>query len=206
MRTRTMTVVGVLAAALLLSACGDDSPSTGAAGDSPSSPTTTASQATFSQQDRDFAAGMRAHHAQAVDMAEMVLASSPTPDVATLAERIRTAQSPEIAELDAILAEMGEVPAGSSGHGSTHDADMPMHAGMMTDEQMQMLDGADGADGVEACRQFLTLMQEHHDGAIASADKQLADGSHPPLLKMARDIRDSQAAEITEMQQLLSQL
>jgi uncharacterized protein (DUF305 family) len=203
MRTRTMTVAGVLAAALLLAACGDDSLSTGAAGDSPSSPTTTASQATFSQQDRDFAAGMRAHHAQAVDMAEMVLASSTTPDVAALAERIRTAQSPEIAELDAILAEMGEVPAGSSGHGSTHDADMPMHAGMMTDEQMQMLDGA---DGVEACRQFLTLMQEHHDGAIASADKQLADGSHPPLLEMARDIRDSQAAEITEMQQLLSQL
>lgn len=202
MRTRTTTATAVFAAAaLLLAACGDDSSSTGATGDSPNG--TTASQASFNQQDKDFAAGMRAHHAQAVEMAEMVLAANPTPEVADLAERIKTAQGPEITELDRMLEQMDVEAASSSGHGSTHGADMPMHNGMMTDEQMMMLDSA---DGVEACRQFLTLMQEHHAGAIDSAEKQLADGRHPPLMEMAEDIRDSQTAEITEMQRMLSKL
>lgn len=203
MPTRTTTVTAMFAAAaLLLAACGDDSSSTGATGDSPNS-RTTASQAEFNQQDKDFAAGMRAHHAQAIEMAEMVLAANPTPEVADLAERIKTAQSPEIAELDRMLEQMGEEPGSSSGPGSAHGADMPMHSGMMTDEQMMMLDGA---DGVEACREFLTLMQEHHAGAIDSAGQQLADGSHAPLMEMAKDIHDSQTAEITEMQQMLSKL
>lgn len=203
MRTRTTTVTALFAsAALLLAACGDNSSSTGATGDSPNNGST-ASQASFNQQDKDFAAGMRAHHAQAVEMAEMVLAANPTPEVADLAERIKTAQGPEIAELDRMLEQMGVEAASSSGHGSSHGADMPMHSGMMTDEQMKMLDSA---DGVEACRQFLTLMQEHHAGAIDSAEQQLADGSHAPLMEMAEDIRDSQTAEITEMQQMLSKL
>lgn len=199
MRTRT-TVTGLLAAVLLLAACGDDPTSSTA--ESPSS-SASARQATFTQQDVDFAAGMHAHHEQAVEMAEMVLAADPTPEVADLAERIKAAQTPEITELEEILELMGEEPGSSTGHGSAHGADTPMHSGMMTDEQMQALDGA---DGIEACRQFLTLMQEHHAGAIASAEEQLEKGSYPPLLEMAESIRSSQAAEITEMQQLLAQL
>lgn len=85
----------------------------------------------------------------AVEMAEMVLAANPTPEVADLAERIKTTQTPKIVELDRMRQQMGMEAATSSGHGSSDDADIPMHSGMMTDEQMKMLDSA---DGVEACR------------------------------------------------------
>jgi uncharacterized protein (DUF305 family) len=202
MRTRLLPLAGLLAGVLTVTACGSsaDDTTAGGAGDSAGS---TATQAAFNEQDEQFAAGMRAHHAQAVEMADMVLTSGPTPEVADLAERIKAAQTPEIEELDVILADMGVEPGHSGGHGSAHGADMPVHEGMMTDEQMRQLEEA---DGTEAERLFLQLMTEHHEGALTSAERQLAEGEHPRLREIAQAILDSQSAEIAEMQQLLTQL
>lgn len=50
--------------------------------------------------DRDFAAMMKMHHQQAVNMSEMELAHGKSPEMKAMANRIIAAQKKEIAELD----------------------------------------------------------------------------------------------------------
>lgn len=206
MRNRTIVLAGLLAGALLLTACGDDSDSTtsstaGAAGPSSAQ----SADADFNDADVTFVTGMKPHHAQAVEMSDMILDADPTPEVAALAERIKAAQTPEIAELDEMIEHFGVDDAGGGGHGghgggSGEPAD---HAGMMSDEQMAELDTATGA---EASRLWLTMMIEHHRGAIEAAETELADGTYQPALDLAERIKADQAEEIAEMEQLLAQL
>lgn len=206
MRNRTIALAGVLAGALLLTACGDDSDrttnsTTGGAGSSSSE----SAKADFNDADVAFATGMKPHHAQAVEMSDMVLDADPTPEVAALAERVKAAQAPEIEELDAMIEHFGAEDAGGGAHGGAHgggDA-AGMHGGMMTDEQMQELDGASGG---AASRMWLTMMIEHHKGAIEAAETELADGEYPPALDLAERIKADQAKEIAEMEELLTQL
>lgn len=54
--------------------------------------------------DRDFAAMMRVHHLQAVDMAKVELAHGKSPEMKAMAQKIIKAQEKEIAELDRWLA------------------------------------------------------------------------------------------------------
>lgn len=201
-RTRTFALAGLLAGALALTACGGGTTSsTGSGGGSSSS----ADSADFNDADVAFVSGMRPHHAQAVEMSEMVLDSDPPAEVAALAERIKAAQQPEIAELDEMLDHFGVDKDASGGH-SAHGGDggeAVMHGGMMSDEDMQALDDATGAD---ASRMFLESMIEHHKGAIDAAETELADGEHAPALDLAERIKADQATEIAEMEQLLTQL
>jgi uncharacterized protein (DUF305 family) len=197
-RNRTIAAAGLLAAVLVLTACGDsDDPTVG-------SPTTdsgaSAEQAQFNDQDKDFAGAMAVHHSQAVEMADLILDKNPSEPVRELAERIKAAQQPEIDQMHAMLETFGEdVPdAGHGGHGSSSGM-----AGMMTDEQMKQLEDA---SGVEAERAFLQLMIEHHRGAIEMAEMQIADGEHGPAIELAEKVRADQTAEIAEIEQLLTQL
>jgi uncharacterized protein (DUF305 family) len=195
MRTRTAALSGLLAGTLVLAACGDggDDPTVSAPD---SSPTADATQGDFNDADVAFVSGMKPHHEQAVGMADIVLEKDPPAEVAALAERIQADQQPEIDQLDEMLDHFGV-------EGGGHGEDPAGHDGMMTDEQMMQLEQA---NGTEAARLFLELMIEHHRGAIASAETQLRDGSYPPALEMAEKIRESQAAEIAEMEQLLTRL
>ncbi|CAN7616022.1 DUF305 domain-containing protein [Rhizobacter sp. LjRoot28] len=54
--------------------------------------------------DRDFAAMMRVHHQQAVDMAKAELAHGKSPELKAMAQKIIKEQQKEIAELDRWLA------------------------------------------------------------------------------------------------------
>lgn len=198
--TRTFALVGLLAGALVLTACGNsDDPTVGGAADTESS----SENANFNDQDRQFAAGMVPHHSQAVDMSEMILNKNPSESVAKLAEQIKAAQQPEIDELNEMLETFGdELDSGDhGGHGG--GSDTAEHGGMMTDAQMQELMAASGAD---AERMFLTMMIAHHKGAIEAAETELADGQYAPALELAERIKADQVAEITEMEQLLTQL
>lgn len=201
MRTRTFALVGLLAGALFLTACGDaDDPTVASTDDGAS-----ASQAQFNDADVAFVSGMVPHHTQAVEMADMILEQDSSEPVAVLANKIKSAQQPEIDQLESMLETFGEEAASAGGHGGGHGGGStePEHAGMMSETQMQQLEQV---SGVEAERMFLTMMIEHHRGAIQAADTELADGEHPPAQELANKIRDDQAAEIAEMEQLLSQL
>jgi uncharacterized protein (DUF305 family) len=163
-----------------------------------SSPTTgTPAAAAHNDNDLMFAQMMIPHHQQAIEMSSMILAKSGVnPQVADLANKIKTAQQPEIDTMTAWLQAWGEsvTPRGMN-HGSG--------GGMMTPEEMQQLDEADAATGQKL---FIEGMIEHHRGAITMAQHEVANGQNPDAIALARKIIADQEAEITAMNQLLSQL
>ena len=87
---------------------------------------------------------------------------------------------------------------GSMDHGSG-----AMDMGGMAAEGMAALESASGA---EFDRMFLEMMITHHRGAVDMAEAELADGSYPDAVQLAREIVDAQTAEIAEMETLLSEL
>lgn len=158
-------------------------------------------QGPYNDADVQFATGMIPHHGQAVMMADMVLATTSNPQVKKLAEDIKAAQGPEINAMAGWLKGWGAPvpdPYADLGHGASG-----MEGSMMTAEQMSQLQSA---RGVDADKMFLTMMPEHHRGAITMAQQEIAKGSNPDAKKTAQSIIDSQTAEIETMRQLLGRL
>jgi len=148
-------------------------------------------------QDVSFTQDMIGHHSQAVEMADMALAQGSSPKVKDLATRIKAAQGPEIQTMQGWLKAWGK-PAASTG-GMAGMAGMP---GMgMTDAQMS---GLRAASGATFDRMFLTLMVEHHQGAVTMAKTEVDKGTYRPAKQLAQRISTAQQKEITEMQGLLS--
>jgi uncharacterized protein (DUF305 family) len=206
--TRTARRLAALAtgAALtaLLTACGGgtttDSATNATPAAAPTVPSGSSSAVTAEHNDADirFAQMMIPHHQQAVEMAELAADRADSQPVTDLAEQIRAAQDPEIATLTGFLQAWGaEVPAdGGSMAGMDHGG----MAGMTTPEQMDQLEAASGP---EFDTMFLQMMIAHHEGAIADAQTELAEGSNPQAKELAQQIVDDQRAEIAQMQQLL---
>ncbi|WLW51650.1 DUF305 domain-containing protein [Streptomyces sp. YU58] len=204
--TRRVTLAAVsVTAALLLAACGNDGGSGSHSGghDSPSasaSPSTAASEGAHNAQDVSFAQGMIPHHRQALEMAGLAADRAGSAQVKDLAARIEKAQDPEIRTMSGWLTSWGEeVPAGSM-PGMDHSGGHSGMPGMMTDEDMADLKKASGKD-FDAM--FLTMMIEHHEGAVDMAETEKKSGRYGPATAMADDIITAQTAEITEMNKLL---
>lgn len=197
---RGAAVAAAGTAALVLAACGggdDGSAGHDTHGGSSPSASASASKGRHNAADIAFAQGMIPHHRQAVEMAELASGRAKSAEVKKLAEAIEKAQDPEIRTLSGWLTSWGEnVPAeGATDHSSTHGA-----AGMMTAEDMEELRKASGAAFDTA---FMEMMIEHHEGAVAMAETERADGSYAPAKKMAGQIISSQTAEIDRMSELL---
>lgn len=148
-----------------------------------------------------FAEGMIPHHGQAVAMSDMILRSGRNAEVKSLATAIKAAQSPEIATMSGWLKGWGTTPPDPYGHAMG----MPgmSHGGMMSAEQMQQFSQASGST---ADRMFLTMMIQHHEGAVTMAQTELADGANAQAKKLAQHIITSQQAEIATMKRLLTTL
>jgi uncharacterized protein (DUF305 family) len=73
----------------------------------------------------------------------------------------------------------------------------------MSEQDMQALMNATGA---EFERLFLEQMMVHHEGALQMAETEITDGQNADAIALAKSIRDSQTAEIAEMEQLLTEL
>lgn len=147
-----------------------------------------------------FAQEMIPHHAQALDMARLTEYRTANPEVLELAGQIEAAQDPEIETMSGWLEEWGEqVPDPSATDHSEMDHD---GTGMMTAEQMGELAVATDA---AFDRLFLELMIEHHEGAIAMSEAQLADGVNEEVNELAREIIEAQQAEIDYMRALLGE-
>ena len=200
MHKRHLTASALLASALVLTACGSSS-SNDAAGPTSSS-SSTAAVAGGNKADIGFLTGMKPHHEQAVEMSEMVLAADPPAEVAAIAQQIKSAQGPEIEQMTTMLGALGQKVDGQA-HSGGHSAGMAGHGGMMDDQMMADLGGA---TGTEAARLYLEGMVRHHQGAIEASEVELVDGAYPPALKLADEIKQAQATEITRMQALLASL
>lgn len=201
MNKRHLTASALLSSALVLTACGNGGNDTaGGTGNGGSS--TSAEAAQGNDADIAFLTGMTPHHEQAVEMSEMVLAADPPAEVAAIAEQIKGAQAPEIEQMKAMLVDLGETPA-SGTHSGGHSAGMAGHGGMMSDADMAALMDATGTD---AARLYLEGMIAHHQGAIEASETEIAEGRYEPAIALAEQIKAAQAAEITEMQDLLQSL
>jgi uncharacterized protein (DUF305 family) len=161
--------------------------------------------------DISFAQGMIPHHAQAVEMSDLALIHSASPQVRALAEQIKAAQGPEIDLMEQWLAGWG-APSGApvdpdatgtdDGHGGGHDMNMDMgNTGMMSAADMESLGSAHG-DGFD--RMWLEMMIEHHEGAVAMAEEVLQTTKDPEVRRLAQGIIDGQEVEIETMRGLLA--
>lgn len=199
-RTRVLSAAAVIAAAAVVTAgCsgGDDMANMPGHGTPPRAGQQQApGQAAHNQADVTFAQGMVPHHQQAIEMSRMAVDRAQSPEVKKLAEQIQAAQGPEIEKLTGWLRSWGAgAPAGMPGmdHGG-HGG------GMMSAEEMGRLGQSSGA---EFDRAYLSMMIEHHEGAIEMARTELDAGQYPDAEQMAQQIIDAQQAEIDTMKQLL---
>jgi uncharacterized protein (DUF305 family) len=156
--------------------------------------------AIYTVADVAFMQGMIAHHAQAIYMSRMAEAHHASPRLIKLAQKIDQSQVAEIAIMQDWLRRNGQaVPDTSSWR------TMKM-AGMLTDEQLKELDAAKGAEFDHA---FLTMMIQHHEGALQMVDDLLAAplaAQDIDVSVFANDVVTVQTAEIGVMQRMLSQM
>ncbi len=199
-RTLGSGFIALTVAAFALAGCGngDDSdgmPSTMPGMTHPSAAPSSAARSDFNDADVTFLQMMYPHHAQAVEMADLALARSQDPRILELAARIKAAQGPEMEQISSLLQQFGK-PAPSAapmGH------DMP---GMMSQEQMAELKTMSGA---EFDRMWLTMMIDHHSGAIEMAKTEQADGTNADTKRIADVVVSSQQSEIDQMKDILGQ-
>ncbi|WP_328779612.1 DUF305 domain-containing protein [Streptomyces canus] len=197
MRTTRFAALTV-SAVFALAACGggDDS---GSAASSPSVSAETSADA-HNAQDVSFAQGMIPHHQQAIEMAELADGRAASTQVKDLAARVEKAQGPEITTMTGWLKAWDEkVP--ESMPGMDHSG-MDGMAGMMDSADMGKLKKASGKDFDSM---FLTMMVEHHEGAVEMATTEKAKGEYKAATAMAGDIVTAQNAEISEMKKLIGE-
>jgi uncharacterized protein (DUF305 family) len=180
-----LTAVLAMVGALALAACSDNS-SDSTSSDSPA----------LNASDVAFATDMIPHHLQAVEMAEYAETQAQSPEVQALAQQILEAQAPEIETMSGWLTSWNK-PIPADMRGMDMSGSMP---GMMSPDDMDTLMKSTGADFDQL---FLTMMIEHHEGAIEMAKNQQAEGMYPEAIELAKQIEAAQAAEIATMQGLL---
>lgn len=156
--------------------------------------------AIYTVADVEFMQGMIAHHAQAIYMTRMAKAHDAGPRLLRLAKKIDQSQVAEIHIMQGWLVSNGQVAPDTS---SWRTMTMP---GMLTKKQLEELDGATGAAFDHT---FLTLMIQHHEGALQMVKELFATpraGQEINVSVFANDVVIVQTAEIGVMQQMLSQM
>jgi uncharacterized protein (DUF305 family) len=145
--------------------------------------------------DTMFAQMMIPHHAQAVEMSDVMLKKPDIPaSVTALATKIKAAQGPEIEKMAGWLTSWSEPTTMPFGHSMD---------GMMGEDDMKKLAAA---QGTEAAKLFLTQMIAHHEGAVMMAKTESTDGKNPDAVQLSKDISTAQEAEIQKMKDLLATL
>ena len=192
---------GLMTGAIVLAGCSNGSEGSSAES-SPTASSSASDSAAHNDADVAFVQGMLPHHEGALAMAQLADGRASDPRVIDLADRIEAAQGPEIETMTGWLEEWGEpLPEENMGGMDHGSGGMDMEG--MSEEDMSALDSASGA---EFDRMFLEMMIPHHQGAVDMAETEIADGSNPDAVDMAREIVESQTAEIEEMQTLLTEL
>jgi uncharacterized protein (DUF305 family) len=152
--------------------------------------------------DISFMSGMVMHHAQAVEMVDLLKARGRDKAVQLLGQRISISQTDEINYMKQWLADHGK-PVSSGGHEHMDHMGMGLMPGMLSPEQMKALAKSTGKTFDHL---FLTGMIQHHNGALIMVDDLFATpgaGQDNVLYDFATDIDNTQRAEIGIMQGML---
>ena len=163
-------------------------------------PVTIPKGALYTEADVRFMQGMIAHHAQAIYMSRLATSRAANPRLLKFATKIDQSQMAEIRLMQDWLRANGQAAPDSS---SWRTMSMP---GMLTAAQLAQLDAARGA---EFDRQFLTLMIQHHEGALRMVAELLATpraAQDVDVSVFANDVETVQTAEIAVMRQMLADL
>ena len=204
MWTRTTIIgAGALVVLAISTGCSCSDESGHPAGHAPSSSTTaapgTAAAEAHNDADVTFTQHMIPHHTQAIEMSDTLLAKQGIdPRVTQLANEIKAAQGPEIAQMQGWLTQWG-----SPAMPPMSDHDMAGMTGMMSEHDMTALKDA---QGVEATKLYLTQMVAHHEGAITMAQAEIKDGRYAPAIALAHSIATTQQQEIDTMKGILATL
>ena len=203
MRYKHAVTALAITAGLALAGCSGDGDNTST---DPGTTQSEVAEQSFNAADVYFAQQMIPHHRQAIEMSDLAAVRAENPEVRQLAVDIAAAQGPEIQTMTGWLESWGEdVPPDTADGGMDHSVhggapidDMP---GMMTTEEMDQLEAS---TGTEFDQMFLTMMIAHHEGAIDMAATEQTDGENADAVALAEEVETDQAAEIAEMQALLS--
>ncbi|MBV9641687.1 MAG: DUF305 domain-containing protein [Mycobacteriaceae bacterium] len=182
------------------------------------------------QADVTFAEQMIPHHRQALQLSDIIVGKQGIdPRVVDLANQIKATEGPEIQQMQAWLSQWGQpLPSASStatGSATTPGATAPptvttaptsgmttsatatpgagQMPGMVSEQEITALQNTEGAD---ASKLFLTMMIDHHQGAITMAQAEVKSGQNSPAIALAQSIITSQQQQIDTMQNLLASL
>jgi uncharacterized protein (DUF305 family) len=138
------------------------------------------------------------HHTQAVEMAALAPDRASNPQLVAIANRIRAAQVPEIAQFRAWL-QLRKLSE-QTGPGGEH-VDHGSMRGMQSPEAMKRLADTRGA---AFDKLFVEMMIAHHQGAIDMATDVLAHAVDVEIERMATGIAGEQTVEIDRLRDVLA--
>ncbi len=157
----------------------------------------------YTDGDVRFMQGMIHHHAQALDMVELLRTRTRSEDMKKLAHRIELSQRDEIQMMREWLAARGAEVPGEHAH---HAPGAPMMPGMLSPAEMDRLAAA---KGVEFDRLFLEYMIKHHAGALVMVKELFSTpgaGQEAEIFAFASDVDADQLIEIRRMDGMLKEL
>ncbi len=148
-----------------------------------------------------FARDMSVHHAQAVEMAEIVRDKTESDEIRIMAADMALTQQAQIGRMQGWLDVWGLPATGTepamSWMGHPTEGRMP---GMASPQEINRLRDAPPE---EADRLFLQLMIPHHQAAVPMAEAALERTDRPEVERLANAITASQKGEIQTMRAML---
>ena len=150
-----------------------------------------------------FARDMSVHHAQAVEMAEIVRDKTQSEEIRLLAADMALTQQGQIGRMQGWLDSWNLPATGAepamSWMGHPTESRMP---GMASPEEIERLQNAPPA---EADRLFFQLMIPHHQAAVPMAEAAMERTDRPEVENLAGAIAATQEGEIRTMKEMLEE-
>ena len=157
----------------------------------------------FTEADVKFMQGMISHHAQALEMTELLASRSEREVMHNLAKRIELSQEDEIKMMQEWLRSHDQEVTAVDAHHAHGAVLMP---GMLTAEEMSRLERA---RAIEFDRLFLELMIKHHQGALVMVENLLSQrgaAQESAIFAFTSDITADQSMEIDRMGAMLAEV
>lgn len=147
-----------------------------------------------------FAHDMSIHHAQAVEMAQVVQEKTNDEEIDNLASDMAITQQGQIGRMHGWLSVWG-LPISGSGErmrwmGHEVEGQMP---GMATPDELNELRNAEGEEAEEI---FLRLMIPHHQAAVPMSEAVIERSGNEAVTSLAESIAASQKSEIEVMRDM----